>query len=74
MHEAFCGKNNGLFRTCANSVYQASFRGGEGGGPGNEATYGSDKSEGMGVTNLFSHDFLVLGPILYAALFVPKWS
>ena len=47
----------------------------EGGGwPGNEATYGSDKSEWMGVTNLFSHDFLVLGPILYAALFVPKWS
>ena len=44
------------------------------GGPGNEATYGSDKSEWMGVTNLFSHDFLVLGPILYAALFVPKWS
>ena len=41
---------------------------------GNEATYGSDKSEWTGVTNLFSHDFLVLGPILYAALFVPKWS
>ena len=33
---------------------------GGGGGPGNEATYGSDKSEWMGVTNLFSHDFLSL--------------
>jgi len=34
VHEAFYGKYNGLFRACANSVYQASPRGE---GPGNEA-------------------------------------
>ena len=34
MHEAFYGKYNGLFRACANSVYQAYPRGE---GPGNEA-------------------------------------
>ena len=30
MHEAFYGKYNGIFRACANSVYQASPRGGGG--------------------------------------------
>ena len=35
VHEAFYGKYNGIFRTCANNVYQASPRGE---GPGDEAT------------------------------------
>ena len=30
MHEAFYGKYNGIFRACADSVYQASPRGGRG--------------------------------------------
>ena len=34
MHEAFYGKNNGVFRVCANSVYQASPRGGGAGEQG----------------------------------------
>ena len=35
VHEALNGKYNGIFRACANSVYQASPWGGE--GPGDEA-------------------------------------
>ena len=34
MHKAFYGRCNGIFRACANSVYQASPRGE---GPGDEA-------------------------------------
>ena len=45
MHEAFYGKYNGIFRACANSVYQASPRGE---GPGNEAT--ADLTYIMGYT------------------------
>ena len=39
LHKVLYGKCNGIFRACANNVYQASPRGGGGGGgPGNEAT------------------------------------
>ena len=37
VHEAFYGKCNGIFRACANSVYQAGRE-----GPGDEATMNTD--------------------------------
>ena len=57
MHEAFYGKYNGIYRACANSVYQASPRGG---GPGDEATATHDVQEiqfleFMGGSNLYVH-------------------
>ena len=61
MHDVFYGKYNGIYRACANRLYQASPRGGGGGGggggegPGDEARIDPDQITHFWYTNLQLH-------------------